>query len=154
MTNNSQIKNLYSISSMLKTYPHHGRHYTDVHVFWCVEGRDEPVIPYSEGIENYAKAKDAYNESFYFNPFLSGFPAEYALDELFTKEEADVFKSLLLDAGEDCEVKEVTLPISPDSIPACCLCPGEFNSSMCLRKPQNFDSGRLPYEIVCYCYID
>lgn len=96
-----ELPKLYRVWSVVPRYEHRGLYFKDVHIEWCVDDREKPVIPYEDCIKDY----DPESEHRMY--------PECKVKEFFTKTEADVLKAYLLNVFNDytVQVDEAELPI-------------------------------------------
>lgn len=96
---------LYSAMSVVDDWKCGRLRYSGVRMYWFVSGRQEPIAPYDQCIENY-------------EPSVPHSEPEVALDECFTLEEVTALAEYLKSYhNEHCEIKEVELPIKENTMP-------------------------------------
>jgi hypothetical protein len=117
---NNDVK-LYHVTSSDCILPYEGKDYDGVTIKWFVYDRKKPVIPYEIGIQDYVEEPSDDEELLYEEDEIdlsseeNGIGKTYAqeaLDELFTREEADMLQKYLIKKGMKCEIEERELPLS------------------------------------------
>jgi hypothetical protein len=98
----SPLPGLYHVYSVVNNFPYRSVYYDNLKISWFMVGREEPQVPFEEGIANYSKlsvSARVHPENF--------------IKELFTRDEAELLKSYL-DSTEklSATIEVCRLPVS------------------------------------------
>lgn len=132
MKTKEKLPKLYGVTSVVKKYDN----YKEVPFNWFVSDRKKPLIPYEKAIMNYVKG-DGYSEG--------------AIDESFTKQEADQLVTYLQrehkEAILETNIVEEKLPIASNSMGFGATPVGGGDGFYMLEKEKNYN---LPFKIWGY----
>lgn len=111
------------------------RGYKGVTLYWFVEGREQPLAPYSELIKDYDPTEPSY--------------AEGAIKEDFSEEEIKLFEEYFnrMHPGDKLEIKEVDLPISHDMAGFGAIGSGVLDGYYDLYREEGYN---LPFKVSAY----
>ncbi|MBA7553281.1 hypothetical protein ES705_45871 [subsurface metagenome] len=123
-----KLPTVYQVTSVVKKY----RNCKDVPFSWFMTSREKPFIPYKKGIKNYEKG-NLYQEG--------------AIDELFTRQEADQLVAYLEKEHKDdilkTSIDEQKLPLANDIMGIGCIPVGGGNDFYMLDGEKNYN---LPFK--------
>ncbi|MBN2345752.1 MAG: hypothetical protein JXO51_05120 [Candidatus Aminicenantes bacterium] len=131
------MNELFSVHSLVRGFTYEGTTYEEVKVTWFVAGRQAPLAPYAEAIQDYGQLDE--NDRV--------FPEEY-LDEQFSREEAEALKKYLDRRPEvSTEIQAVDLPVMGNASGCRRLLRGGGNDFIGLFKEKGYP---LPFQVQGY----